>query len=431
MASGSNVVTSHMANKLTPGRVITIDLTKETTPNFDGSTNITVGVQNTLPISHGGTGSTSYTEDRLLYTKTESNVMKFKSADSLTVLNNYELATRNSTNIYANGLLIRGACYGATASDMASNTAGIFRFQDGGPQIMFSSGDPFNQSNPGQCGTLIFTTHNAGGGAASFHFVTSESSDDTGGNLIVTAPRFRARAGLTIGQNTDNTSYKLYVNGNSYFNGDNTLNGDNIFSGSGKSSTFSHEAIFESTIRIKNNESPRIYFTSKNTANLLGGVFCISDTTNDTLHPYRMLFRLYSYNSITGAGITDYWNNFYLEATPNLSSKPTYKILSEKETITVAQGGTGQTTIANIQAGKDGDGNTISSTYLKLSGGTVTGDVTFNGLLAGKLTGTFSSTGSSNFKHASADITKSDNNVSSNDNRHLYFYDATIAYVIS
>jgi len=42
-------------------------------------------------------------------------------------------------------------------------------------------------------------------------------------------------------------------------------------------------------------------------------------------------------------------------------------------TLPVARGGTGQTSIPNIQAGKDGDGNTISSTYLKLSGGTMTG----------------------------------------------------------
>ena len=36
-------------------------------------------------------------------------------------------------------------------------------------------------------------------------------------------------------------------------------------------------------------------------------------------------------------------------------------------TLTVARGGTGQSSIANIQAGKDGDGNTISTTYTKRS----------------------------------------------------------------
>ena len=45
-------------------------------------------------------------------------------------------------------------------------------------------------------------------------------------------------------------------------------------------------------------------------------------------------------------------------------------------TLPVSKGGTGQTSVANIQAGKDGNGNTISSTYLKLSGGTMTGTLT-------------------------------------------------------
>lgn len=46
-------------------------------------------------------------------------------------------------------------------------------------------------------------------------------------------------------------------------------------------------------------------------------------------------------------------------------------------TLPVARGGTGQTSIANIQAGKDGDGNTISSTYIKKSLGTAAGDIIY------------------------------------------------------
>lgn len=45
-------------------------------------------------------------------------------------------------------------------------------------------------------------------------------------------------------------------------------------------------------------------------------------------------------------------------------------------TLPVGNGGTGQTSVANIRAGKDGSGNTITSTYLKLSGGTMTGELT-------------------------------------------------------
>lgn len=42
-------------------------------------------------------------------------------------------------------------------------------------------------------------------------------------------------------------------------------------------------------------------------------------------------------------------------------------------TLAVANGGTGVTTIANIKAGKDASGNTITATYIPFSGGTTTG----------------------------------------------------------
>lgn len=53
-------------------------------------------------------------------------------------------------------------------------------------------------------------------------------------------------------------------------------------------------------------------------------------------------------------------------------------------TLPVAQGGTGVFSIANIRAGKDGDGNTISSTYVKLNSinsQTITGGITLDGIL--------------------------------------------------
>lgn len=55
-------------------------------------------------------------------------------------------------------------------------------------------------------------------------------------------------------------------------------------------------------------------------------------------------------------------------------------------TLPVAQGGTGATSIANIQAGKDSAGNTITSTYLKLSGGNMTGHIYLTGSQANSST---------------------------------------------
>ena len=144
------------------------------------------------------------------------------------VLNNYLISnSRNgvSVDIRANGLIIWGQTYGNTANQMVSNTAGVFRFGDGGPQIVFNTSNSWNA----QAGALVFTDHDTAGTGTSFHFVSTESNDNNGGNCTVTAPRFRARRGITIGQNSDNTSYNLYVNGSSYFNGNTTHNGIDYF----------------------------------------------------------------------------------------------------------------------------------------------------------------------------------------------------------
>ena len=76
-------------------------------------------------------------------------------------------------------------------------------------------------------------------------------------------------------------------------------------------------------------------------------------------------------NLLKSNGTSVYWTTLVASDIPNLS---TDKLTSG--TLGVTRGGTGVTAIANIQAGKDGDGNTISSTYLKLSGGTLTGNIT-------------------------------------------------------
>ncbi len=53
-------------------------------------------------------------------------------------------------------LRVWGQTYGNTATDLVSQSAGIMRFGDGGPQIQFSSGE-----TGGQQGALIFTDHDS------------------------------------------------------------------------------------------------------------------------------------------------------------------------------------------------------------------------------------------------------------------------------
>ena len=165
----------------------------------------------------------SGTATRMAYYSEDNAV---SAADHIEVLNNYlNSSSRNNktVDVRINGLIIWGATYGnntdsnnpTTCYPLLSNTPGVFRFGDGGPQIIFNTSATLGA----QAGALIYTDNDAAATGASFHFVTTESSNNNGGNLTVTAPRFRARAGLTVGQNSDNTSYALYVNGSSYFTG--------------------------------------------------------------------------------------------------------------------------------------------------------------------------------------------------------------------
>ena len=60
---------------------------------------------------------------------------------------------------------------------------------------------------------------------------------------------------------------------------------------------------------------------------------------------------------------------------PTFNGTADVKNIGVTGTLPVAHGGTGQTSIANIQAGKDGSGNVITSTYAKLAGATFTGNI--------------------------------------------------------
>lgn len=159
----------------------------------------------TLPVGRGGTGATTFTANRVLLGN-GANAIKVGN------VNYTEAAGTKGGTKYM--FRVWGTTVGNTATELVSQTAGVMRFGDAGPQIQFSSAE-----TGGQQGALIFTDHDSSGSGVSWHFVSSEGDNNNGGNATVTAPRFRARANLTVGQNTDNTSYNLYVNGTGYFTG--------------------------------------------------------------------------------------------------------------------------------------------------------------------------------------------------------------------
>ena len=192
-------------------------------PHTGNTTGTVGGEEQPVYVNAGTISATSYalkatvnngTTGRLSYYSGDRDI---SATTNVHVLNNYLISnSRNSASVdvRANGLIIWGQTYGNDAAPMNSNTAGIFRFGDGGPQIVFNTSNSWNA----QAGALIFTDHDAAATGTSFHFVSTESSNNNGGDCTVTAPRFRARAGLTVGQNSDNTSYNFYLNGSGYLN---------------------------------------------------------------------------------------------------------------------------------------------------------------------------------------------------------------------
>lgn len=126
-------------------------------------------------------------------------------------------------------------------------------------------------------------------------------------------------------------------------------------------------------ITYKNSADGALYSTSTN-GNLEWGTLPVAQggtglTTSGTVNAVIIGNSVESYKTRAFQTVSTDNGAFYATG---VNSKP------EFGTLPVGQGGTGVTSIADIQAGKDGDGNTISSTYLKLSGGTLIGNTYFN-----------------------------------------------------
>ena len=141
---------------------------------------------------------------------------EISSASSL----KYYTATNNKKAIQTI-LRIWGSTYGNDINTTISGKASSLSWNDGGPQIQFSTSEVGSQD-----GALIFTDHDSAGIGASFHFVSNQSE------WSVVSKRFVAKTSVIIGQEnhtTDNQGYNLYVNGTEYINGILTAVGDCAF----------------------------------------------------------------------------------------------------------------------------------------------------------------------------------------------------------
>ena len=122
------------------------------------------------------------------------------------------------------------------------------------------------------------------------------------------------------------TDYRLYVNGTTYFNGNTTHNGIDYFANgttyyinnSGTANlyglTANSTALFKSTLRVQNSTTyPQIEFYSSDTTGSYGALMYVNMPTTNSIHRMdRIIWRENSYNSTSGAVITNYYEDYRL-----------------------------------------------------------------------------------------------------------------------
>ena len=161
-----------------------------------------------------------------------SNRIAFYSGNNEISSTNYLKYYTATNSKKANQTILRiwGTTYGDDATTTISGKASSLNWNDGGPQIQFSTSEAGSQD-----GALIFTTHDSAGIGASFHFVSNQSE------WSVVSKRFVAKTSIIIGQEahtSDNQGYNLYVNGTEYINGILTAVGDCKFIAHGNEFNF-------------------------------------------------------------------------------------------------------------------------------------------------------------------------------------------------
>ena len=138
--------------------------------------------------------------------------------------------TTNNKKAIQTILRIWGSTYGNDINTTISGKASSLSWNDGGPQIQFSTSEAGAKD-----GALIFTDHDSAGIGASFHFVSNQSE------WSVVSKRFVAKTSVIIGQENhtaNNQGYNLYVNGTEYINGILTAVGDCKFIAHGNEFNF-------------------------------------------------------------------------------------------------------------------------------------------------------------------------------------------------
>lgn len=99
---------------------------------------------------------------------------------------------------------------------------------------------------------------------------------------------------------------------------------------------------------LRNGADEALMYFNPTNSNAAGGVVIYRKPTSSDTNNSRILFRQYSYSSSDPNTRTSYYENYYLPQTASgRTANGSYNILTSKNAVTVAQGGTGKTTLTS------------------------------------------------------------------------------------
>lgn len=318
-----------------------------------------------------------------------SNRIAFYSGNNEISSTNYLKYYTATNSKKANQTILRiwGTTYGNDATTTISGKASSLNWNDGGPQIQFSTSEAGSQD-----GALIFTDHDSAGVGASFHFVSNQSE------WSVVSKNFVAKTRIIIGQEahtSNNQGYNLYVNGTEYINGILTAVGDCKF--------IAHDNEFNFVPTLKASTSVWLNYrqtggqptdgnfiineyifgngANKALASIKDGLFSGAATyVRDSNNKTNNISITYSKAGQASTSWLASWNGYELGciSPANITAGKATKLATAR-TITLSGAVTGSGSF-------DGSGNlTITTTtnhthsYLPLNGGTLTGKLIIQG----------------------------------------------------
>lgn len=106
--------------------------------------------------------------------------------------------------------------------------------------------------------------------------------------------------------------------------------------------------ILTGNFTLKNGTDDALIYFNPTNSSAAGGILLYNKPTSSNTNNSRFFFRQYSYSSSAPNTRTSYYENYYLPQTASgLTANGSYNILTSKNAVTVAQGGTGKTTLTS------------------------------------------------------------------------------------